>query len=98
MEKEVATWLLGGFGAYKLFEPFIMKIWDKKNGEENIQTSKIEALNKRCECIEKDILTIQAEKVSRKELDKKLEKIEADVSEVKIVLAEIKVILKNKEE
>lgn len=98
MEKEVASWLLGGFGAFKLFEPLILKFIQKKEQEEDSQSTKIDALNKRCECIEKDILTIQAEKVSRKELDKKLEKIESDVSDVKVVLAEIKGILKNREE
>jgi len=65
MEKEVASWLLGGFGAFKLFEPLILKFIQKKEQEEDSQSTKIDALNKRCECIEKDILTIQAEKVSR---------------------------------
>lgn len=96
--KEVASWLLGGFGAFKLLEPLIMKLWAKKEQQEDSQSLKIDEVNKRCECLERDIMLLKSEKVSWKELNKQLEKIDSDISTVKVFLAEIKGILKNKEE
>lgn len=95
---EVAKWLLGAVGAYKIFESIIMKRAEKKEKEENSQSSEIETLKRRCECIEKEIIIIQAEKVSRQELDKKLGKIETDVTEIKLGMVEIKGYFKNREE
>lgn len=88
---DLVTWGLGAFAAFKAFEPIILRVWGKKETE-------ITTIIKRCECLEKDVLLLQANKVSREELDKKFDKIEKDVSEIKIGLAEITVLLKNREE
>lgn len=94
MPKEVVTWLLGGFGAFKLFEPLIMKFIQKKEQEEDSQSLKIEALSNRCTCLERDIELIKQDKVSWKELNKAIEKINEGMNKVREDLSEIKGIIK----
>lgn len=98
LTKEMVTVALGTYGIYKAFEPLIMRIWTKKEQQEDSQSLKIDEVNKRCECLERDIMLLKSEKVSWKELNKQLEKIDSDISTVKVFLAEIKGILKKREE
>lgn len=95
--KEMITVTIGLAGLLKFLEPTIGRLLDKFRKNEDKQNLEIETIKKEVEHIKKDIALIKSEKVSWKELNKMLDKLDARFNELQKSLSKIEGKLEIKE-
>lgn len=69
--------------------PFYLKFLDKKDNHEKTQSSKIACIEQAMEDLKKDIALLQSEKVSYKDLNKMLDRLETNFNKLQTSLAKI---------